>query len=101
VATETLWILFTSCVTAVCAITFLFTICHLSRLEHHMSETQDAVDAVSAQLGKAKDEIVAKIDDLQAQVDAGETPDLTALRAAAQSLDDVVPDPVPPVEQNP
>lgn len=73
----------------------------------HMSQ-QDAVDAVVAELGKAKTEIVGKIADLQAQIDAGvpaEQLDLSALTAAAQALDDVVPDapapvvdPVPPVE---
>lgn len=95
-----LWVIFASCVTAVCAITYISTICKLYRLENTMSAAQDAVDAVSVQLGKAKDEIVSKIADLQAQVDAGETPDLTALNAAAQALDDVVPDaePTPPAE---
>ena len=65
-----------------------------------MGAVQDAVDAVAVQLGKAKDEIVSKIADLEAQIAAGETPDLSALKAAAQALDDVVPDAVieePPV----
>lgn len=62
-----------------------------------MGEVQDAVDAVVVELGKAKDEIVAQIADLEAQIAAGEVPDLTALKAAAQALDDVVPDaPVEP-----
>jgi hypothetical protein len=65
-----------------------------------MGEVQDAVDAVVVELGKAKDEIVSKIADLEAQIAAGEVPNLDALKAAAQALDDVVPDaPVePPVE---
>jgi hypothetical protein len=65
-----------------------------------MSEAQDAVDAVVAQLGKAKDEILTEVANLEAQVAAGQAPDLTALKAAAQSLDDINPDPVvePPVE---
>lgn len=66
-----------------------------------MSEVQDAVDAVVAQLGKARAEIVAEIANLEAQIGAGEAPDLTALKAAAQALDDVVPDApveVPPVD---
>lgn len=57
-----------------------------------MTEAQDAVDAVVAELGKASAEINAKIDDLQAQINVGQVPDLTALKAAAQALDDIVPD---------
>jgi hypothetical protein len=56
---------------------------------------QDAVNQITAQLDKAKGEIVGKIDDLQRQIDNGETPDLAPLRQVAQSLDDVVPDQVP------
>lgn len=63
-----------------------------------MGAVQDAVDAITAQLEKAKTEIVTAISDLEAQVAAGETPDLTALRAAAQGLDDVVPDTIPTEE---
>ena len=62
--------------------------------------TQDAVDQIVAQLAKAQAEIVDRIADLEAQIAAGETPDLSALKAAAQSLDDVVVDVVveePPV----
>lgn len=62
--------------------------------------TQDSIDAIVVQLGKAKDEVVAKIADVQAQLDAAGVPaeqvDLTALTAAAQALDDVVAD-EPPV----
>jgi len=61
--------------------------------------TQDSVDAIVVQLGKAKDEVVAKIADVQAQLDAAGVPaeqvDLTALTAAAQALDDVVADEPP------
>lgn len=75
----------------------------LSQLGITMGAVQDAVDQVAAQLAKAKAEIVAKIADLEAQVAAGETPDLTALKEAAQALDDVVldvPD-VPPADEPP
>jgi hypothetical protein len=62
--------------------------------------TQESIDAVVAQLGKAKDEVVAKIADVQAQLDAAAVPaevvNLDALNAAAQALDDIVPD-APPV----
>jgi hypothetical protein len=76
---------------------------HIDRKSEHLERVarmsqQDAVNAVVAELGKAKGEIVAKISDLQAQIDAG-TPaaelDLSGLVAAAQALDDIVPDPAP------
>lgn len=62
---------------------------------------QEAVNQITTQLGKAKNEIVAKVADLEAQIAAGETPDLSALKAAAQALDDIVSDPAPepPVEE--
>jgi hypothetical protein len=58
---------------------------------------RDDVAAVTAQLSKAKDEILAKLDDLQTAIDNGTvtTADLEPLRQAAQSLDDVVPDTPP------
>lgn len=67
-----------------------------------MSATQAAVDAVVAQLDKvraevvgARDVLLARIEEVQSQLDDGvEVVDLTALKAAAQSLDDIVPDPV-------
>ena len=64
-----------------------------------MSGVQDAVDAVVVQLAKAKAEIVSEIESLEAAVVAGESVDLTALKAAAQALDDVVVD--VPVEEVP
>ena len=65
-----------------------------------MSEVQDAVDSVVAQLSKAKAEIVSEIESLEAAVVSGEPVDLTALKAAAQALDDVVVD-VPAVVEEP
>lgn len=73
---------------------------HLDRQTHHlegqlMSEAQDTINAVVAQLGKAKDEVLSKIADLNVQIqDAGvaDKVDLTELTAAAQALDDIVPD---------
>lgn len=55
---------------------------------------------VVAQLGKAKSEIVAKIGGLEAAVASGEdlSGPLAELVAAAQGLDDVVPDEVVPGE---
>lgn len=57
-----------------------------------MSEVQDAVDSVVAQLGRAKEEILGEISALEAVVASGEVPDLSALKQAAQALDDVVAD---------
>ncbi len=57
-----------------------------------MSEVQVAVDEVTAVLVKAKGEIVAEIAALEEAVKAGVTPDLTALKAVAESLDAIVPD---------
>ena len=58
--------------------------------------TQESIDGIVAQLGKAKDELLAEIADVKAQLEAAsvpaETVDLTALTAAAQALDDIVPD---------
>jgi len=77
-----------------------------SRLGKHMAGQQQAVDAVAAQLQKVRFEVVgvrdvllARIDELQSQLEDGvEVVDLTALKLAAQSLDDIVPDPVVEVE---
>ena len=72
---------------------------HLDRqaqsLKGVLVSTQDAVNAVTAQLVKAQREIVSRIADVQAQLDAAgvaEQIDLSSLTAAAQALDDVVPD---------
>jgi hypothetical protein len=58
--------------------------------------TQESIDGIVAQLGKAKDELLTEIADVKAQLEAAsvpaETVDLTALTAAAQALDDIVPD---------
>jgi hypothetical protein len=71
-----------------------------------MSTTQDAVNAVVAQLRRAKLEIVSELEAVQAQVDAGEDVDLSALTEAAQALDDVVavdvaPEDLPVVVEDP
>jgi 16S rRNA G1207 methylase RsmC len=75
------------------------TTAHLDRQTHHLERfitmtSQDAVDAVTAQLSKAKEEILAEVAALEAQVAAGQPVDLTGLKAAAQGLDDLTPDPV-------
>ena len=73
---------------------------HIDRQVAHLRKvttvsTQDAINAITAQLVKAQGEIVNRIADVQAQLDAAgvaEQVDLSSLTAAAQALDDVVPD---------
>jgi len=64
-------------------------------LGRSVMSTQAQVDAVVAQLAKAKTEIVEKIADLQLALDdagVAEVVDVSELVAAAQALDDIVPD---------
>jgi len=87
------------------ALTFLilaFILFAVSTTGRHIMSTQAAIDTVVAQLTKARqeivqarDELLAGIAEVQEQLDNTEAPedvDLTALTAAAQSLDDIVPD---------
>lgn len=93
----------------------LFT--RLSNLDDHIAEhvnrttnsikglitvsTQDTINAIVAQLAKAASEIQAKIADLNVQIENAGVADqvnLDELTAAAQALDDIVPD---VVENNP
>jgi len=67
----------------------------LSRLKEKLMDAQADINAVVTELNAAADEITARIDELEAQIAAGETLDLTALKAAADRLRDVVPDPTP------
>lgn len=60
-----------------------------------MSQVQSVVDAVVGQLTKVRDEIVARLDEVEAQIiDAGvaEEVDLSGLQAIADALDAIVPD---------
>ena len=61
-------------------------------LQEEVMATQSDIDAIVAELNDAVAEITAKIDELEAQVAAGQAVDLTALKAAADRLRDVVPD---------
>ena len=76
----------------------LWTIASLTNtLGRFTVSTQDAINTLTDQLVKAQREIVARIADVQAQLDAAgvaEQIDLSSLTAAAQALDDVVPDAV-------
>ena len=66
-----------------------------------MSALQDTIDQITAQLDKARDEILNEIAALETAIANGETPDLTGLTAAAQALDDVIPDAPPEPEPEP
>lgn len=82
---------------------------HIDRQVNHLRRVitmsvQDAVNAITGTLRKAQAEIVAKIADVQAQLDAAgvaEDIDLSELTAAAQALDDVVPDAPAPTDDVP
>ena len=79
-----------------------FTLFSVSALGRHLMSTQETVNAVVAQLAKVKDEIVGKIADLNVQIeDAGvaDVVDTSELTAAAQALDDIVPDAPEVVEE--
>lgn len=68
----------------------------LLRIEVFRLSNADALAAVVAQLGKAKEEVLGRISSLEAAAAAGEdlSGPLAELAAAAQALDDVVPDAV-------
>jgi len=61
-----------------------------------MSALQETVDQITAELARAYGEIKAEIAQVQAQLDAASVPaeqvDLSALQAAADMLDGIVPD---------
>ena len=91
--------IFQAATLAVCGFTLLVIAYLTLTTERLAMSTQESIDAIVVQLGKAKDEVVAKISDVQTQLDAAGVPaeqvDLTALTAAAQALDDVVADAPP------
>jgi len=75
----------------------LWAIAYLTvTIERLTVSLQSSVDEIVVKLGAVREEIVAKLADVQAQLDAAAVPaevvDLSALSAAAQALDDVVPD---------
>lgn len=72
--------------------------CTLNALGRFTVSTQDAINTLTEQLVKIRVELVNRINDVQAQLDAAgvaEQVDLSSLTAAAQALDDIVPDPAP------
>ena len=92
-----------SCILLICGFTLWVTAYIASTIGRSIvvqnQNVQEAVNAITEQLVKAQREVVAKIADVQAQLDAANVPaevvDLSALTEAAQRLDDVVPDPAP------
>lgn len=75
----------------------------LFRVEEFRLSAGEAIAAVVTQLRHAQEEIVGRIEGLEAAVAAGGPVEdlsgpLAELKAIAQSLDDVVPDVVVPVE---
>ncbi len=92
-----------SAILFVCGFTLWILAYITHRIERLTMSTQEAIDAVVTKLGAVREEIVAKLAEVQAQLDAANVPaevvDLSALTAAAQALDDIVPDsPVTPSE---
>ncbi|WPH57829.1 hypothetical protein [Mycobacterium phage WXIN] len=87
---------------------YIQSLCLWARgVEVRMSELSDKLVAVTAQLSKARNEVVGKIDELTAALEAAQVDDpdvaqaLADLQTAAQAMDDVVPDPAPPAEETP
>lgn len=68
-------------------------------METRMSSNQEKLDALAEQLVKVKSEIVKSIDELKAQVLAGESLDFSRVDALVQSLDDLNPDEVATPEE--
>ena len=89
------WMLFLQAATLLILGFILFT---LTTLERTVMSLQDTVDQITEELARAYGEIKAEIAQVQAQVDAAgatEQVDLTALQAAADALDGIVPDTEP------
>lgn len=76
------------------AVSLLFVVL---RIEVCRLSNAESISAIVDQLGKAKDEVVSRIAELEAAAAAGEdlSGPLASLSAAAQALDDVVPDSAP------
>jgi len=85
-----------SAILLICGFT-LWTVAYITyRIERLTMSLQSSVDEIVVKLGAVREEIVAKLADVQAQLDAANVPaevvDLSGLTAAAQALDDIVPD---------
>lgn len=57
-----------------------------------LSDVQASVDSITEQVLKSRLEVLAKIAELEAAAAAGEVVDFTELKAAVQSVDDIVAD---------
>ena len=74
----------------------------LNQMESIIMSTQEEITQLTTQATKIFTEVTnlkatleASIADLEAQIAAGNTLDLSALKAAIQSIDDIVPDAAP------
>ena len=75
-----------------------FQLLVLSEISRSVMSVQEIVDGLVVQVGKSKTELMNRLAELQLQVDSAgvaEQVDLSALSAAIQGLDDIVPDEVP------
>lgn len=74
-----------------------FQLLVLSEISRSVMSVQEIVDGLVVQVGKSKTELMNRLAELQLQVDSAgvaEQVDLSALSAAIQGLDDIVPDQV-------
>ena len=69
-----------------------FLLFNASTQARSIMSVQEVVDGLVEQVAKVKNELVTRLAELQLQVSAGQEVDLSALSAAIQSLDDIVPD---------
>jgi len=85
-----------SAILLICGFTLWISAYITHRIERLTMSLQSSVDEIVVKLGAVREEIVAKLADVQAQLDAANVPaevvDLSGLTAAAQALDDIVPD---------
>lgn len=83
----------------------LFINCKLKKIVMKNEELAQGLTDLKTQLGKVNTEITGKIAALQAAIDgADNVPDAVVaafndLKPAVQQLDDIVPDPAPPIEE--
>ena len=59
---------------------------HLHRLGRQLMAAQDDINAIAADLGTIEDELTAGINELEAQITAGQTPDLSALQSVRDRI---------------
>ena len=81
-----------------------FTLFAVSSLGRHLMATQEQIDALTVQIRRGTGEVLSKLADVQAQLEdanVADQVDISELVAAAQALDDIVPDAPEVVEELP